>query len=93
MFLTSCFNTNRTWTQQKSVNNQPRIVVPFDTVDINNDGNISKTEYVADVSTLDTVTPGTTMVTILVGVGLLVGILIFLTTCYRGPTGLGTKSD
>ena len=93
MLLTSCFTINKPLTQHKSINSQPRIVVPFDTVDVNNDGNISKTEYIADASTLDTSTPGVTMLSILVGVGVLVGVLIFLTTCYKGPTGLGNKRD
>lgn len=93
LLLGSCFSVKKQWSQQKSVNEPPRIVVPFDQVDINGDGNISKTEYIQDASTLDANTPFSSIMGILLGVGVLVGILIFLTTCYKGPTGISKRSD
>tara|TARA_R110000824_G_scaffold47651_2_gene135474 strand:- start:768 stop:974 length:207 start_codon:yes stop_codon:yes gene_type:complete len=64
------------------------IRVPFDVVDVNQDGNITKEEYQQDTRTLDVDTPSSMILGIMLGVGLLVGVLIFLTTCYRGPTGI-----
>jgi hypothetical protein len=68
-------------------------MVPFEYVDVNNDGNITKEEYQAEAGTLDVETPGYTMLSILIGTGILVGILIFLTTCYKGPTGITNKNE
>jgi hypothetical protein len=64
------------------------IRVPFEIIDTNQDGNITVDEYQQDTSTLDTTTPSSMLLGIMLGVGLLVGILIFLTTCYKGPTGI-----
>ena len=93
ILLTSCMFSKKQWNQVSSVNRAPTVMVPFDQVDTNNDGNITKDEYLADASTLDVDTPGYTMLSILIGTGVLVGILIFLTTCYKGPTGLGRSRD
>lgn len=93
LMLSSCLTVSKQWSQQKSVNSPPTITVPFAQVDANGDGNITVDEYVADVSTLDTTTPFSSMMGILIGVGILVGVLIFLTTCYKGPTGISKRSD
>ena len=88
MMLTSCFTVNKHRPQVDSVNDTPTIRVPFENVDIDGNGNITKDEYEQDARTLDVETPGSTTLGIMVGVGLLVGILIFLTTCYKGPSGI-----
>jgi hypothetical protein len=86
--MTSCMSINWSQPHQASVNKPPLIQVPFDAVDLNQDGNITKEEYLENASTLDVKTPGVTILGIMLGVGLLVGILIFLTTCYKGPSGI-----
>ena len=86
--LTSCISINRSQPHRPSANRPPQIQVPFDVVDLNQDGNITKKEYDGSASTLDVETPGVTLLGIMIGVGLLVGVLIFLTTCYKGPSGI-----
>jgi len=88
LLVTSCMSINKSRPQIDSVNQAPMIRVPFDTVDVNQDGNITIDEYLQDTNTLDITTPGSTLLAIMIGVGLLVGILIFLTTCYKGPSGI-----
>jgi len=42
ILLTSCFTVNKHRPQVDSVNPAPMIRVPFDVVDVNQDGNITK---------------------------------------------------
>ena len=92
LFLfTSCVSINRSRTPTVEVNDSPGIRVPFTTADTDGDGMITKEEYTTDTRTVDIETPSDVMLSVIVSVGVLVGVLIFLTTCYKGPTGIQRK--
>ena len=86
--MTSCMSIKSKTSRVVANNDIPRYTVPFNDVDVDNSGDISREEYIPSYSTLDVDTPFSALIGILFGVGLLVSILIFLTTCYKGPCGL-----
>lgn len=91
LLLTSCVSINRSRAPTVELNESPVIRVPFATADSDGDGLITKEEYATDTRTVDIETPSDVMLGVIVSVGVLVGALIFLTTCYKGPTGIRRK--
>ena len=72
LMLSSSLTVKKQWSQQKSVNNPPVITIPFDQVDTDGDGNITVDEYISEAGTLDTTTPFSSIMGIIIGVGILV---------------------
>lgn len=67
------------------VNPPPAVVTPFEAVDVDNDGNITRDEYREVASTLDTKTPSYALLIIVISVSVIVGSLVYLTKCWKRP--------